>query len=208
MTDPLADIRTSYDTVASSYADLLRDSLDRLPHMRALLSSFSALFDGPVVDAGCGTGHITAYLHSLGVDISGVDLSPGMIDVARREHSAVRFSVGSMTSLDLADGALAGVIAWWSLVHLPDAMVAGALAEFRRVLRPGGALLVGFHMGDGATHKTSGYGGHPMNVTVYRRPLARVREWMRDAGLTVEMEAVLDPDDRVPGGVIFARVTA
>jgi len=207
MGDWLADTRTSYDTVASSYAELLRHSLDGLPHMRGVLASFAAQVDGPVVDVGCGPGHVTAHLCALGVDACGVDLSPGMVAVARREHPAVRFSVGSMTALDLADGCVAGVIAWWSLVHVPDAVVADALAEFRRVLRSGGVLLVGFHQGDGARVKTEGYGGHPMRLTVYRRSTARMREWLRAAGFAVEVETVLDPDSEVPGAILFARVS-
>jgi SAM-dependent methyltransferase len=205
VSDWLADTRASYDTVAADYSAMLRDALDRLPHARAALSSFASQVEGAVVDAGCGPGHVTRYLSTLGVDVSGVDLSPGMIDIARTEHPSLRFAVGSMTALDIADGSLGGVVAWWSTVHLPDSAAVLAFAEFRRVLRAGGLLLLGFHAGDSARLKTTGYGGHPMNVTVYRRPPGRVREWLRAAGFTVELEAVLDPDGENPGAVVFAR---
>ena len=52
---------------------------------------------GPVADVGCGPGHVTAHLRDSGLDAFGIDLSPVMIDVARREHPGLRFEVGSMT---------------------------------------------------------------------------------------------------------------
>ena len=71
-----------------------------------------------------------------------------MIEVARREHPGLRFEVGSMTDLDLADGSVTGLLAFYSLIHIPDDEIATVLAHFRRVLRPGGPLLLGFHVGD------------------------------------------------------------
>ena len=205
----MADTRTSYDTVAASYAELLRDRLAGYPHLRAALALFAELVgdgsDGPVADVGCGPGHITAHLRGLGLDAFGIDLSPAMIELARREHPGLRFEVGSMTGLDLADASVAGVLAWWSLIHVPDAAVPAVLGEFRRVLRPGGPLVLGFHAGDGARRKTEGYGGHPMNVVVFRRSTARFRAWLRDAGFAVEAETLLDPDGDRPSAMVFAR---
>lgn len=205
----LANTRTSYDTVAEHYADQMRDSLATKPYLRAMALLFADLVrgagDGPVADVGCGPGHVTAFLRDLGLAAFGIDLSPGMVEVARRDHPDARFEVGSMTELDLADDSLAGLLAWWSLIHLPDDEVAIALAHFRRVLRPGAPLMVGFHEGNGTTLKTDGYGGHPMNVHVHRRPPARVSAWLHQAGFTVEARITVDPDGRQPGAVLFAR---
>ena len=74
-----------------------------------------------------------------------------------------------MTDLDLADDSVAGLVAWYSLIHIPDDQIGVVFAHFRRVVRPGGPLLLGFHVGDETTLKTEGYGGHPMNVHVHRR---------------------------------------
>jgi ubiquinone/menaquinone biosynthesis C-methylase UbiE len=171
--DWLADTRTSYDTVAASYAELTRHLLDETPVERAVLVLFADLVHaqggGLVADVGCGTGRITGHLRTLGVDAFGIDLSPGMIDVARRDHPGVRFDVGSMTDLALADASVAGLVAWYSLIHIPDAEISSVLAHFRRVLRPGGPLLLSFHVGDESRLKTEGYGGHPMKVYVHRR---------------------------------------
>jgi SAM-dependent methyltransferase len=203
----LADTRTSYDTVAASYAEQLRGALADLPYMRAMLALFAELVPdgGPVADVGCGPGLITSDLRALGIDAFGIDLSPAMIDLARREQPGVRFEVGSMTDLPLADESVAGLLAWWSLIHVPDDVVPTVLAHFHRVLRPGGPLMIGFSVGDVTTLKTEGYGGHPINLNYHRRRPAQVSAFLRDAGFTIESEVVLNPDDRVPGAIVFAR---
>jgi SAM-dependent methyltransferase len=205
----LEDTRTSYDTVAVSYAEMLRDALDGLPFLRGALTTFAGLVEdaggGPVADVGCGPGHVTAYLRSLGVDAFGIDLSPAMVEVARQDHPGLRFEVGSMTDLDLPDASVAGVLAWWSLIHIPDDAVPTVLGQFHRVLRPGGPLVLGFHVGDTSTLKTEGYGGHPMNVYVHRRQPARVASWLRDAGFTVEAQVLLEPAGQRHGAIIHAR---
>ena len=204
----LEDIRTSYDTVAVSYADQVRDALDGAPYLRSALALFADIVrgvGGPVADVGCGPGHVTARLHELGTDAFGIDLSPAMIDVARRDHPGLRFEVGSMTDLPLADASVAGLVAFWSLIHIPDETVPLVFGQFRRVLRPGGLLLVGFHVGDGSRLKTEGYGGHPMKVYVHRRQPDRVGAWLREAEFTIEAQMVFDPGDSVPGAVLFAR---
>ncbi|WP_433388815.1 class I SAM-dependent methyltransferase [Micromonospora sp. KLBMP9576] len=205
----LADTRDSYDTVATDYVELVRGLLADAPHERAALATFAELVraagGGPVADVGCGPGRITAHLHEHDVDAFGIDLSPAMIEIARREHPHLRFEVGSMTDLTLADASVAGVIAWYSLIHIPDDEVGAVLAHFRRVLRPGGPLLLGFHVGDGSRLKTEGYGGHPMRVHVHRRRPARVAAWLRTAGFTVEAETVLCSPESKLGAILFAR---
>lgn len=205
----LADTRTSYDTVAVSYADRVRGALAEEPYLRAALTLFAESVHttggGPVADVGCGPGHVTAHLHGLGVDAFGIDLSPAMVDIARRDHPSLRFEVGSMTDLRLADASLAGLLAFWSLIHVPDDAVPTAFSHFHRVLRPGGPLLLGFHIGDESRLKTQGYGGHPMNVYVHRRQPDHVATWLHDAGFTVEAHMLLDLDESAPGAVLFAR---
>ncbi|RAO43287.1 Malonyl-[acyl-carrier protein] O-methyltransfera se [Micromonospora saelicesensis] len=205
----LTATRISYDTVAVSYAHLVRDLLAEAPYERAALASFAELVEGagggPVADVGCGTGRITAHLHTLGVDAFGIDLSPGMIAVARRDHPELRFEVGSMTDLDLADGSVAGLVAWYSLIHIPDDQIGIVFAHFRRVVRPGGPLLLGFHVGDETTLKTEGYGGHPMNVHVHRRQPAQVAAWLRQSGFTVDSQTTVASAESRLGGILVGR---
>lgn len=206
--DWLTDTRASYDTVAASYADQMREALDQAPYVRAALTLFAeqvrSAGGGPVADVGCGPGHVTARLRELGLDAFGIDLSPTMIDVARREHPGVRFEVGSMTELDLPDASVAGLLAFWSLVHVPDSALPAVFAQFRRVLRAGGPLLVGFHVGAGARLKNEGYGGHPMKVYVHRRQPDQLAALLREAGFTIEAHLLMSPDAEVPGAVLFA----
>ncbi|MDN5855090.1 MAG: class I SAM-dependent methyltransferase [Actinomycetia bacterium] len=205
----LADTRTSYDTDASGYAEKVRGLLDARPFLRASLGLFAGLVrdagGGSIVDFGCGPGYVADYLHDLDVDVFGVDLSPEMVAIARRDHPDLRFEVGSMTGLDLADDSVAGVLAFWSVIHVPDRSVPGVFDEFRRVLRPGGPLLVGFHVGDGTQHTSEGYTGRPISVDSHRRRPNQVAGWLRDAGFAIEGELVMRPDEAVPGAVIFAR---
>jgi SAM-dependent methyltransferase len=199
VSDWLTDTRDSYNTVAVSYADQTRELLDGLPHLRAALRLFAEEVRGPVADVGCGPGTITARLHELGVDAFGIDLSPAMIELARAAHPRLRFEVGSMTEpLNVSVG---GIIAWWSLIHVPDELVPTVFGHFRDALRPNGLLQLGFHVGDRTNLKTQGYGGHPMRVHVHLRRPERVAEWLREAGFTVEAQWLLGED----GAVLFAR---
>ncbi|MGN9894041.1 class I SAM-dependent methyltransferase [Micromonospora sp. L31] len=207
--DWLADTRTSYDTVAVDYADRTRNALADEPYLQGSLALFAdmvhAAGGGSVADVGCGPGHVTAHLRKLGVDAFGIDLSPAMVDLARRHHPGLRFEVGSMTELDLADASVAGLLAFWSLIHIPDDAISTVFGQFWRVLRPGGPLLLGFHVGDESRLKTQGYGGHPMKVYVHRRQPGQMEAWLRDAGFAVEAQLLLGLDRAVPGAVLFAR---
>jgi ubiquinone/menaquinone biosynthesis C-methylase UbiE len=149
-----------------------------------------------VLDVGCGPGRTTGLLAARDLPVIGIDLSPGMIEVARRDHPELDFRVGSMTALDLADGSVAGVVSWWSIIHLPRDVVPQAFAEFHRVLAPGGVLLMGFHVGEESTHKTSGYGGHPMNIHVHRWTGPALSEIAVGAGFTPYLDAEI-PGDRL-----------
>jgi SAM-dependent methyltransferase len=208
----LSDTRSSYDTDAAGYAEKVRGLLDQMPYLRASLTLFAELVrgagGGPVADVGCGPGYVTGYLHDAGVDAFGIDLSPEMIAIARRDYPGLRFEVGTMTDLDLADGLLVGLIAFWSVIHVPDYAIPGVFEQFRRVLRPQGLLLVGFHVGDETRHTSEGYTGRPVNVVSHHRRPSKVMDWLRDAGFTMEAELVIGPDEDVPGAVLFARSDA
>jgi SAM-dependent methyltransferase len=139
------------------------------------------------------------------LDVFGVDLAPGMVRIARAHRPDIRFDVGSMTELAVPDRSVGGVLAFFSVIHVPDEDVPAAFAHFHRVLRPGGVVLIGFHLGDRHRLKTEGYGGRPMRVHVYRRPMNRMADWARAAGLTVEAETVLLPEGDAPAGMLLAR---
>jgi SAM-dependent methyltransferase len=142
----------AYDAIAVQYAEFAAEAWDKHPLERAVWTAFadSVRGRGPVADLGCGPGHLTAHLRSLGLDAFGVDLSPAMISLARAAHPELRFEVGSMAALDLPDASLAGILSWYSLIHTPPAEVPGYFAEFARMSASGGHVLLGcFESGGG-----------------------------------------------------------
>lgn len=110
-----------------------------------------------------------------------------------------------MTELALGDASVAGLLAWYSLIHVPDEEIGSVFDHFGRVLLPGGPLLVGFHVGDETKLLSQGYGGHPMNLHVHRRPVSRMCRWLEDAGFTVESSRTLTSAESKLGGIILAR---
>jgi SAM-dependent methyltransferase len=147
-------IRACYDAVAWEYAERFAGELAHKPLDRELLSRFASEVrgDGEVYDLGCGPGQTTAFLHGCGVNVTGVDLSPNLLGEARQRHPGLKFESGDMLALPRADASLAGVVAFYALVHLAPAGLRRALEEMRRILRPGGRLLLAFHVGEGSIH--------------------------------------------------------
>ncbi|WP_030037841.1 class I SAM-dependent DNA methyltransferase, partial [Streptomyces resistomycificus] len=186
--DFLLTTRTSYDKIADAFSERFPgDGLTGRPVDRAQVTAFAELVrahgPAPVADLGSGTGHVTARLHAMGLPVFGVDLSPRMVELARRAHPGLRFHVGSLTSLDLPDGTLGGILALYSIIHVPDEHLPTAFAEFHRVLVPGGHVLLVFQSGDEEerTHLTERF-GHAVSLDYYRRTPRTVAELLTKAG--------------------------
>ncbi len=145
-----SDVQSSYDRVADEYARHLYDELRHKPLDRQLLDRFadSVRDAGLVCDLGCGPGQVARYLYDRGVAMCGSDLSAGMVERARQLNPGIEFHRGDMRSLDVLDEAWAGITAFYAIVNLPPVDVAQAMREMWRVLRPGGLLLLSFHIGD------------------------------------------------------------
>lgn len=141
-------VRQTYDQLAAAYAGALWDELVGKPLDRWLLGRVAHEARGRVLDVGCGPGHVTAYLAAQGADVSGLDLSPAMIDVARARVPDVSFVVGDLRALPEADRSLGAVVAMYAVVHVPRGELGPPIAELARVLAPGGLLLVSLHVGE------------------------------------------------------------
>jgi SAM-dependent methyltransferase len=135
---------------------------------------------------------VTAQLDSLGLDVFGVDLSPAMMAVARQVHPELRFDEGSITALNLADGELGGVVAWYSIIHTPPEVLPVVFAEFHRVLRPGGYLLLAFQVGDERVHLEQAY-GHALSLDAYRLSPDRIAELLVQVGFVMQARLVREP---------------
>lgn len=183
--------RTSYDAVAEAYAAEFPDSLAGRPLELALLTAFADLVRAagapkqpPVADIGSGPGHVTARLHELGLPVFGVDVSPRMVALAREAHPELRFHVGTMTALDLPDETLGGIVALYSIIHVPDAHLPAVFAEFHRVLVPGAPVLLGFQTGDEDGHaRLTERFGQEISLDYYWRTPDTVASHFARAGL-------------------------
>jgi SAM-dependent methyltransferase len=188
------DLVASYDRAAERYAETFFHELDRKPFDRELLDAFArAVRDrGRVCDLGCGPGHVARYLKERGVDVFGVDLSPQMVDVAARLNPGIAFEQGDMLTLDLRAGTLGGIVAFYSLIHLSRASVAPALREIRRVLAPGGLLLVSIHGGDGELHVDE-FLGMPASIDATLFQPEEMGRYIRHAGFAIERISTRPP---------------
>lgn len=178
-------IPATYDVVAGEYAATFSDELDGKPFDRDLLDRLSrdVAGDGLVCDLGCGPGQIGAYLAERGRDVIGVDISPGMLRTARERHPNLRFQLGDMRALPLANASCVAVACFYSLIHIPRAEVPTALTEIGRVLRPNGRLLLAVHGGEGEA-RVDGWFGHPVTVDLTLFSSDELIGPLNDAGFT------------------------
>ncbi|WP_089099592.1 class I SAM-dependent methyltransferase [Streptomyces hyaluromycini] len=211
--DFITATRTFYDAIADDYADHFRAELVNRPLERALLATYAELVGAgaEVADLGCGPGRTTARLAALGLSVFGLDLSESMLAVARRENPDLRFVPGSMLELDLPDGALDGVVCWYSSIHTPVDRLPGLFAEFHRVLAPGGHLLLAFQVGDVARRLENPW-GHRVTLDFERRRPEFMAELLSDAGFELRSRTVREAEaelgERVPQAFLIARTSA
>ncbi|ANP73565.1 class I SAM-dependent methyltransferase [Cryobacterium arcticum] len=195
------DITAAYTRRALEYSERLGSMTS--VHMLDLhvVTEWAERLDGPLIDAGCGPGQWTGHLAARGVDVQGVDLVPSFIAHARRTHPGVPFDLGDIGALPNAPGTVAGVLAWYSLIHHEPSSLRGALAECARVLRPGGELLLGFFEGP-----TLEQFEHAV-TTAYRWPVDALSDELRSAHFdVVETHTRTGPGHR-PHWAIMARVS-
>ncbi|HSS19191.1 MAG TPA: class I SAM-dependent methyltransferase [Pyrinomonadaceae bacterium] len=165
MTRSKSKLQAGYDSVAQDYANEFFDELKRKPFDCQLLDEFaeSVKDKGRVCELGGGPGQVARYLKDQGVDMCGVDLSSEMVKVARRLNPDIQFWQGNMLALNLPDKSLAGIVLFYSIIHLQRVDVTPALQEMHRVLQPGGKLFLGFHSGEGELHRDEWY-GRPVSI--------------------------------------------
>lgn len=203
------ELVAGYDRVARTYAERFDRELDHKPFDRRMLDELAASVRGRgmVCDLGCGPGHIARYLCARGADAFGVDLSPGMIEMARALGPSLRFEVGDMRALDLADGSVAGVVAFYSLIHLQRTEVPRAAAEIARVMQPGGLLLASVHGGEGELHADE-FLGAPVSFDATLYQPDELAGFFRDAGLRIDEVVTRPPYEmEYPSTRIYVRAS-
>lgn len=187
MDDITQPVRESYDRIADEYALRIYDELHHKPFDQELLTRFSTAIagHGKVCDMGCGPGQVARYLADLGTPVFGLDLSPGMLAQARRLNPDISFQEGNMMALDLADGTLAGIAAFYAIVNIPKASLPLVFREMERVLKPGGLLLLAFHAGDEVVQEKELW-GRPISMDFLLFQPVTIRERLELTGLRVE----------------------
>ena len=210
----LQTIRESYDRVADEYARRMFSELDNKPLDRELLTRLAGAVNGngEICDLGCGPGHIARFLRDRGANVFGLDLSPGMLDEARRLSPEIPFRQGNMLALDLPDASLAGISAFYAIVHLPPGAVPQAFREMARVLKPRGLLLLSFHIGEETVHRDE-WMDRPVTLDFrFFSPLA-IQSDLEAAGLMIQEIIERDPyapevEHQSRRAYIFARKPA
>ncbi len=188
-------VRKAYDAVADAYAQRFSDELSHKPLDRALLGAFVEQLpskDGLIGDVGCGPGHVARYLTSLGFRSTGVDLSPAMVEIARRNNPTIEFKVASMLALPTGDGEWDGIVALYSIIHLEPEQVQVAIAEFFRVLTNRGLLMLSFHVGDEVRHVDEFF-GQAVSLDFRYIQTSELETKLNDAGFEVMMALERNP---------------
>ena len=188
MTDNLSrSIQENYDRLANEYARHLYHELEHKPFDREMLRRFAGDVGprGEICDLACGPGQVARYLRDAGMNVFGLDLSPRMIEQARRLNPDVTFQEGDMMALNLADGSLAGIAAFYAIVNLPADALPAVFAEMARVLQPRGLLLLAFHVGD-ETIRPAELWSCPISMDFYLFPPTMIQLHLEAAGFVIE----------------------
>lgn len=209
----LRNIRADYDRIAEQYTHRIYRELGGKPFDRELLRRFARATRGrgAVCDLGCGPGHIARFLRDAGAEVFGLDLSPGMIAQARALNPEIEFRQGNMLGLPFADGALAGIAAFYSIVNLPFSSLEQVFREMERVLNPGGLLLLAFHVGDEVIRPAELW-GQPVSMEFFYFQCPAIEGKLRTAGFEIEETLEREPyapevEHQSRRAYIFARKT-
>jgi SAM-dependent methyltransferase len=215
--DHLATTRDAYDRLAADYGEVVGTTVSprfEAPLDLALLAVFAAevaaASPGAVIDAGCGVGRVTRFLADAGLDVSGTDLSPGMIDAARAAHPDLTFDVGALTDLGHHDGSFIAAVAWYSIIATPPAELDAVWRELARVLGPSGRVLVAFQAGDDEIVERPNGDGSSAAFRLYRHSADAVARSLErcgfEIGVDVRRRAVFDHETTPQAFLVAQRV--
>ena len=190
----IKNTQISYDRLADEYVRRIYDELQHKPLDRQLLDEFAARVkgNGSVCDLGCGPGHVARYLREHGVQVCGLDLSSELVERARQLNPDIKFEQGNMIALNAADATWAGIVAFYSIIHIPRTDHVTVFSEMRRVLRSGGLLLLAFHVGDEVVHFDELW-GQAASLDFHLFCADAVVGGLRRAGFEVEKIVERDP---------------
>jgi SAM-dependent methyltransferase len=198
MDEIISNTQKSYDQVAAEYAEKFKDEMDDKPFDRDCLDRLAREVGdlGPICDMGCGPGQIARYLHRKGIPTLGVDLSERMVVEAQRLNPNIEFHQGNMLSLPDDDNSWGGIAAFYCIIHIPREKIVDALREMKRVLRPGGILLLTFHIGEEVKHLDEWWEKPVILDFAFYQP-GEMEYWLREAGYELMETLVREPNPEV-----------
>jgi SAM-dependent methyltransferase len=189
-----SETQESYDRVAADYTDRIFGELQHKPFDRELLDRLAGIAGpvGPVCDMGCGPGQLARYLHDRGIEAMGLDLSQEMVNHARRLSPDIPFRQGTMLALPFEDASLGGIAAFYCIIHVPRTELPAVFGEMWRVIRPSGALLVAFHVGDEVRHVDEWF-DQPVSLDFRFFRSKEVERLIEGAGFLIQESMERDP---------------
>lgn len=196
----MSNTADAYALRAAEYSVLLGSMESVHDSDRQLIESWAAAVVGRVLDAGCGPGHWTNHIATRGVAVRGIDLVPHFIERARSAYPDVRFDVESMEEIDELDDSLGGVLAWYSTIHHHPSRISAPLAEFARVLRPGGLLALGYFEGpalEAFDHAVT---------AAYTWPTVALEQTLEECGFTVVESHRRTGQGQRPHGAVICQI--
>jgi SAM-dependent methyltransferase len=206
-----AESNAGYDPVAEDYAREFCDEMSKKPFDRKMLDWLAEKVNGlgTICDLGCGAGQVAGYLFSRGIGVCGIDLSSEMIKQARRLNPEIDFRQGNMLALtEVAGNTFGGIAAFYSIIHVPRPSLVAALQEMKRVSRPGGRLLLTFHIGQEDRHIAEWW-NKPVSLDFYFFETEEMKACLTKAGFELEEVIQRDPYPGVEAqtrrAYIFAR---
>lgn len=190
------EVESAYRAQARNVTAMLGAEVSAADPDRTVIEPWADTIDGRILDVGSGTGRWAGHLAGLGHDVEGLEPVEPLVDIARRAHPAVPFRLGSIDDLAGSEDRWAGILAWYSLIHMGPDHLPPALAILRSVLQDAGTMLVSFFSGPRLEPFD-----HPV-ATAYRWPLPEMTSALDQAGFEVIGER---RDEQSPHAVVLAR---
>ncbi|MCS5733442.1 class I SAM-dependent methyltransferase [Herbiconiux daphne] len=192
-------VTAAYSRRAADYIELLGSMESVHPADLRLIDGWLQTVDGPLLDAGCGPGHWTSHLAEAGFDVEGIDRVPSFVDRASSSYPGVPFALGSIDAIDRPDASFGGVLSWFSTIHHTPGPIQVPLAEFARVLRPDGGLVLGYFVADAVERFD-----HAV-TPAYRWPASELRALLHANGFEVVDETARAEEGQRPVGAMVCR---
>jgi ubiquinone/menaquinone biosynthesis C-methylase UbiE len=182
--DPKDIVREGYDRIASQY-DEYRGPFDNDAELQELMNIVRP--GGHILDAGCGSGVVTRVLVDNGFQVTGIDISQKMIDLAKQRVPEAALELGDMAALEFEDDSFDGIVSTYAVFHIPRTKHSSLFLDFHSILKKGGALL--FSIGSKETDGTDGvwewdeFQSVPMFWSYY--PPSRTAELLKSADFQI-----------------------